>query len=238
MIKYGDGYWIKRVLKKLYDLHLEDRLRSVGHPWDCDFDYALSVEENRINFNSEIKALEALSNMYVVEFDVVGTSLFINQNNAKPLTGAAKYFDETPTILNFSPKRFTDYCRMVQFNPSEANDPTYLSPVIASMGDFTAHEDGSVRYSGRPMGSLKPQQTRLVNELIAKKGGIVSRDQIKDALWDADDENNFAARQTTTEPMVTKRIGSIVSDINKRLYSRGDKKHVICKGDASYSFIE
>lgn len=250
-----DGYWIIRVLHKLKAMMLSGRLKiEDGVRYEYDWNELRSHEENTKGAMSEDRALLYLVQLGVIEADHFYNEYMQQQIESTRLRGvgvwadwdevdpAYREYDYVVEVYGVYPEKFKEELERFGLKDTgttllEVGKLAPLSPVEATIGDFTSHEDGTVRYDGKLISSLKPQQRHLVHALITRRGASLTRNQIKDVLWDADDENNLAARATTTEPEITKRIGSIVSDINKLLYPRANKNHIINTGETSYKFI-
>lgn len=255
MDEYGDEYWIRLVLHKLKATMMSGRLKiedGVRYVYEWDNKKSKSYNLKRIKF--EDRALLYLLQIGVFEGEHIANEYRSQQlkrlrdegvgvwSDWKKVDHAYREYAWEVEVYGIHVTKFNDELEKFGLKDAgatlvEVGKPLPLSPTEATIGAFTAHDDGTVRYDGKLIGSLKPQERKLVHRLILAQGTYITRNQIKDSLWDVDDENNFAAKATTTEPMITKRIGSTVSDINKLLYSRGNKQHIKNGGGTSYAFI-
>jgi len=110
------------------------------------------------------------------------------------------------------------------------------SPPLARIGAFSAHKDGHISHMNQLI-NLKPEVRRLVFACILKKGHALSYVEILDALWGEDsDSQSYLDNPTRSTSDIRKRIGSIVSEANRNLFTYGDKKHLINSGETSYRF--
>lgn len=255
MDEYGDEYWIRLVLHKLKAIMMSGRLKiedGVRYVYEWDNKKSKSYNLKRIKF--EDRALLYLLQIGVFEGEHIANEYRSQQlkrlrdegvgvwSDWKKVDHAYREYAWEVEVYGIRASEFKDEHEKFGLKDAgtiliESRKPMPASPLEGTVGDFTAHKDGTIRYDGKLISSLKPQQKRLVHRLITAQGTYITRNQIKDSLWDVDDENNLAAKATTTEPMITKRIGSTVSDINKLLYSRGNRQHIENGGGTSYKFI-
>ncbi len=256
MDEYGDKYQIRLALRKLKAIVMSGRLKMEdGVRYIYEWDKKKTKVQNLKLVRLEDRALLYLLQIGVFEGDHIANEYRSQQLKRLREEGIGVWADWKKAdrayreyaweieVYGINQDKFSGELEKFGLRDAgtvlvDVGKPIPASPVEETIGDFTAHEDGTIRYDGKLVNSLKPQQRKLAHRLIIAKGIFVTRNQIKDSLWDVDNDDNYAAKPTTTESMITKRIGSIISDVNKLLYSRGDKKHIVKGGGTTYRFIQ
>lgn len=222
----GNVYWMERVLAKLYELYLEDRLSSVAHYWVCDWDDALDISENLVRCKAETKALTELSNIGVIGLEVIDNYFLEDPKKAENLTGVARYFSEIPLIMNFDYKKFADHCSLIQFNPAVKG--AGLPDVELDLGGgFRVHKFNVISYRNREI-QLAPQ-VRNVAALIMRKSPnnhYASYEEIIDNCF-----ANSGSKQVINE------IRRSVSEARSTFKSATGKKQDFFKNQSNIGYI-
>lgn len=128
-------YWLKFVLKKLFGLYSKGG-NIEGRDWHFSWDKTLSDEENINNCDSEVQALEALTNSGIVDIGIGNNEyrtdhlkrkqkskrgldyIDIKPHLGKAYPPALKY-PRSVILLEYNHDKFMEQCKFLNFDPTK-----------------------------------------------------------------------------------------------------------------------
>lgn len=185
-----DGYWIERVLTKIYDLYLNGGLKYEISPWSCDWHNERSLDINLENCKMEIAALEKLSNIGVIQIELLSNIYKDDPNNMGRLKAEVRHLEWLPHLTGFKYEKFAEYCRLIGFIPRLS--ARKLPRVEVDLGNgFRVHDRNIISYKNDEI-KLAPQKAKVIACIMrnSKLGHYTTNDMLIGEVYRNGDSEN------------------------------------------------